>query len=110
LIASLLSSLSRWMESEGEERQQMNWFGCALLVLVVAYPFSPQGLLLPGLTLLPVAVGIAILRYRLYDIDMVINRTLVYGSLSACVIGIYVLAVVGLGALLQARGNLAVSL
>jgi signal transduction histidine kinase len=98
------------MEAGGEEHQQMKWFACALLVLVVAYPFSPQGLLLPGLTLLPVAVGIAILRYRLYDIDMVINRTLVYGSLSAYVIGIYVLAVVGLGALLQARGNLAVSL
>ena len=110
LIASGISLLSRWMEAGGEEHQQMKWFACALLVLVVAYPFSPQGLLLPGLTLLPVEVGIAILRYRLYDIDMVINRTLVYGSLSACVIGIYVLAVVGLGALLQARGNLAVSL
>jgi signal transduction histidine kinase len=60
--------------------------------------------------LLPVCTYIAILRYRLYDIDVVINRTLVYGALSACVVLIYVLAVGGLGALFQARGNLAVSL
>ena len=58
----------------------------------------------------PVFTYIAILRYRLYDIDVIINRTLVYGALSACVVLIYVLAVVALGALFQARGNLAVSL
>ena len=58
----------------------------------------------------PVFTYIAILRYHLYDIDVVINRTLVYGALTASVVGIYVLAVVALGALFQARGNLAVSL
>jgi signal transduction histidine kinase len=58
----------------------------------------------------PVFTYIAILKYHLYDIDVVINRTLVYGALSACVLLIYVLAVGGLGALLQARGTLGVSL
>jgi hypothetical protein len=62
------------------------------------------------LLLLAVFTCIAILRYKLYDIDLLINRTLLYGSLSACVVGIYVLAVVGLGALFQTQGNLGVSL
>ena len=59
---------------------------------------------------LPVFTYIAILRYHLFDIDIVINRTLVYVSLSACVVVIYVLAVVGFGALFQIQGNLGVSL
>jgi signal transduction histidine kinase len=54
----------------------------------------------------PVFTYIAVLRYRLYDIDRIINRTLVYGALSATVVGTYVLMVGGLGALFQAQGNL----
>ena len=58
----------------------------------------------------PVVTYIAILRHRLYHIDRLINRTLVYGSLTSCVVGIYVLAVGGLGALFESRGDLGVSL
>ena len=58
----------------------------------------------------PLCIGIAILRYRLWDIDLIINRTLVYGTLTASVIGLYTLVVVGLGTLIQAQGNVLLSL
>jgi signal transduction histidine kinase len=62
------------------------------------------------LLLIPLSLGIAILRYRLWDIDPIINRTLVYGTLTASIIGIYVLVVGYLGALFRTSDNLLVSL
>lgn len=72
------------------------------LVSVTAVTFS--------YLLIPVSMGVAILKYRLWDIDVVVNRTLVYGALTAVVAGLYVLVVGALGTLLQARGNLLLSL
>jgi signal transduction histidine kinase len=109
----------------GVERQQLKWFTYATAILacgaIVRYTIaSPTGvswlwwggntLFIAGLGGIPIATGLAILRYRLYDIDVIINRTLVYGALSVSVVGIYVLVVGGLGALLQASGNFAISL
>lgn len=60
--------------------------------------------------LIPLSLVFAILRYRLWDIDLIINRTLVYGVLTVSIVTLYTLVVVGLGSLLQSQGNFALSL
>jgi hypothetical protein len=95
-VASALSMVLRFRRSSGEERQQLKWFASAVALLAVSFPFAfvvSSGVVEDFVTLtfagLPVAVGIAILRYRLYDIDLIINRTLVYGSLTASLAAVY---------------------
>jgi hypothetical protein len=110
LVASTVLSASsmvvRFRQAVGEERQQIKWFafaaGFAALGWVVnslAYAndegteslllVAAQLLLLLSLLGIPLAVGIAILKYRLYEIDLIINRTLVYGSLTATLALVY---------------------
>jgi len=123
LVASIVLSASsmvvRFRRAVGEERQQIKWFafaaGFAALGWVVnslAYAnvggteslFLAVAQLLQLLSLLgiPLAVGIAILKYRLYDIDVIINRTLVYGSLTATLALVYFGCVTATQALFRA--------
>jgi hypothetical protein len=105
--AGVLSLVLRFRRSQGVERQQLKWFtyvsALVFLVLALGQLFGEVAvvdvLLGIGFTLVPVAAGIAILRYRLYDIDRLINRTLVYGLLTALLAGVYVGAVLVLGQL-----------
>jgi hypothetical protein len=101
VLCSVASLVVRFRRSDGEERQQMKWLtyaaaaNFATLLLVMSLPadsaWYPAVNTLSNLVLagLPVAVGIAVLRYRLYDIDRIINRTLVYGSLTVMLALIY---------------------
>jgi hypothetical protein len=108
-LLSVASLVLRFRRSRGEERQQLKWFVYAG-VLIVGALFVP--LLVPGaaasllqllvMPLLPVAVGFAIMRYRLYEIDLLINRTLVYGALTALLVAVYVGSVVLLQGALRA--------
>jgi hypothetical protein len=96
-LACVSSLMFRYRRAAGRERQQIKWFAYATAVfptvLVVSeyLPVRPITYLplLPAFSLVPVAVGIAILRYRLYDIDVIINRTLVYGSLTVTLALVY---------------------
>ena len=105
--AAVVSLVLRFRRSQGVERQQLKWFTYAGVLL---FSWSIVDLVVPdvapfsmffGLTiaLVPVAAGIAVLRYRLYDIDRLINRALVYGLLTALLGGVYAGAVLVLGQL-----------
>jgi hypothetical protein len=105
MLVAFGSLVIRFRRSRGEERQQLKWFtyAAALLPLFVLADFLPGAVgdlasAVP-IVFLPVAAGIAILRYRLYDIDRLINRTLVYGLLTALLGGVYAGAVLVLGQL-----------
>ena len=121
------SLLIRWIYARGTERQQIKWFlyavalltGGAILQYAVSGPLDQvllgwvgRALILTGFAGFPIFIGIAITRYRLYEIDLVINRTLVYGALTATLVALYFSAVVLLQGLFVAltggRSTLAV--
>jgi hypothetical protein len=111
-IAGALAALVvRFRRSRGIERQQLKWFTYAAALASLpgfVYDYAPgiSGLLRAVIyPLVPVAIGIAMLRYRLYEIDRIINRTLVYGALTAILGLIYAGAVLVLGQLFGGVGT-----
>ena len=90
-----MSLVVRFRRSRGDERLQLKWFTYAAALLPLVFvgdvlPGTAGNLLFAAVVaFLPVAVGVAILRYRLYEIDRLINRTLVYGLLTALLAAMY---------------------
>ena len=111
VLAAVVSLVVRFRRSRGDERLQLKWFtyAAALLPLVLLGDLLPDPvsnlLFAVAIMFLPVAAGIAILRYRLYDIDRLINRTLVYGLLTVLLAGVYAGAVLVLGQLFGGLGR-----
>ena len=100
----------RFRRSTGIERQQLKWISAALILVGVSLGLTAGApvfgeatffIAFIALAAMPVATGVAMLRYRLYDIDVVINRALVYGALTAILAGIYLGAVLLLGLVLN---------
>jgi hypothetical protein len=112
-LVAVGSVLVRLRRSRGEERQQIKWFAYAgALLAIITYVLSEATTLwwvgwvifvsaMIGIAGLPVGVSTAILRYRLYEIDILINRTLVYGALTILLVAVYVGSIVVLQELLR---------
>ncbi len=111
-IAAAVGLVPRLRRAQGIEREQLKWItfaaalhGLSWVVLAVDLPGTAgelaQYAIFATLLLIPIATGIAILRYRLYDIDVVIRRTLVYGVVVAILAGIYVAMILALQSILS---------
>ena len=104
IFAVAASVIVRFRRARGEERQQLKWFAYSVSFLVgslglgllntemlhnraIEYAAGISGIV--AVVAVPTAIGVAILRYRLYEIDIIINRTLVYGALTATLVGVY---------------------
>jgi signal transduction histidine kinase len=118
LVAASVAPFLRMRRARGDERQQLKWIASAVLfsaVVVIPFVFL-AGSVLPSWTFdipivlgfgfaFPLSIGIAIFKHRLYDIDVVISRALVYGSLAVFITAVYVGIAVGIGALVGGGGK-----
>jgi signal transduction histidine kinase len=114
LVLSFVALWRRFAQSRGDERLQLKWFVTAAAFVAVTFIVSfftnsviGQVLFDLALVFLYVAIGVAILKYRLYEIDVLINRAVVYGGLAAFITVVYVLLVAVVGAFIGATEGLA---
>jgi hypothetical protein len=114
------SLVVRFRRAHGVERQQLRWVALAAALMVLAGPIVLVPVVLESpilvdwasavwVVVLPVAVGAAVLRYRLYDLDRIVSRTVAYGLLTLLLGGGYAVVVLGLGQLLKRDSPLVVA-
>ena len=108
LLAVVSAVIVRFVRSRGVERQQLKWFAYAAFLNLLTFVAAganqgPVSILANNLVLdgMPVAIAIAVLRYRLYDIDLLINRTVVYGATSGAIALTFYVGIVALQGLLR---------
>jgi hypothetical protein len=106
-VAAVASQLVRLQDASSQQRQQIKWFWYAAVFTMASFlvaffvPALGYFLTVLGAMGMPIAIGIAILKHNLYDVDLIINRTLVYAALTVTLALFYFGGVVGLGSLLR---------
>jgi hypothetical protein len=107
LLLSVVSLVFRYRRSTGAERLQLKWFVSAAAIAAVAFSVGffidsalVSAIVSTSVAFLYVAIGIAMLKHNLYDIDLILNKTITYGALAAFITAIYVIVVVVIGALI----------
>ena len=93
-LAALIRQIASWRRSSGERRQQLKWLMsgaavCGVGLAALATNSALWEVLILGFTALPLSIGIGILKYRLYEIDRIISRTLAYAIVTGLLIGVY---------------------
>ncbi len=125
VIGSLTSLVLRFRRSPGIERLQLRWLLTAFAFVALLYSgalFASLGsswggegdpgwvvvlqtMVIPSFALIPLAIGVSILRFRLFDVDLVINRAVLFGALAVFITIVYVAIVVGVGALVGSQAS-----
>jgi signal transduction histidine kinase len=122
MVGGAASAVARFRRSRGDEREQLKWLALSVLLMVVAlvsYALAvgltgqvnaegsdwAENLMVLSFFAVPISVGIGVLKYRLYDVDLVISKALVYGALAVFITIVYVGIVVGVGAAVGSQGN-----
>ena len=115
-LVCALSLILRIRRASGDQREQLKWFAFAATILVVSIIITSPLLGAPTIVatlsfpLLPIAAAVAILKYHLYDIDVIINKTVVVGTLVAFATTVYLAVVVGIGTLIGRTNNVVLSI
>jgi hypothetical protein len=115
-LACAASLVVRYRRASGQERLQIKWFGYGAVFMALCFAIggvasglgsvaASDAISTVGFLGIPAGAAVALLRYRLYDIDRIINRTLVYAVLTALLAGVYVGIAVGLGSLAGSNAN-----
>ena len=125
VICSLVALVQRFRRSSGIERLQLRWLVTAATIVGVLYTIALligftgswatgdqpgwmtvlQNVAIFSFGLIPIAIGVSVLRYHLFDIDLVISRALLFGALAVFIAVVYVAVVVGVGALIGSRAD-----